>query len=267
MPGGAGGLWLASGGHAGRQARGAGDPSRRAGPALHRPLLRRRKLGRAALLDRVVRDRRGRRRDHPHRPEAGSTAAAVHRPPGRAHGLGRADDAVVDRARPELGRVRPDARLRRVRDPRAARRAGAAAGADDRGGPRRPARARPALGARRQGNSGALLGRLPRRPATESDRLLELAGARRCDRRPARPVGGDGPPAPAGGTRGRCPAPLPRRARRRPHVLTGRDRRRRDRRARLAGRLRATAWRRSPPPSSSRPSPDWSPCGRSRGRR
>ena len=84
-------------------------------------------------------------------------------------------------------RLRPDARLRRVRasgwSP-----ARAAAGADGRRRARRARRARPLLGAPRQGDPVALPGRRARRPAAEPGRLLEFARGRRGDGDPARTV-------------------------------------------------------------------------------
>ena len=105
-------------------------------------------------------------------------------------------------------------------------------------------RSRARLGAPRQGDPLALPGRRARRASAQPGRLLELARARRGHRDAARPLGGVAPPL-ARGARGRSRARLPRRARRRAHLLAGRDRRRGARRPGLGRGRRATGSRRS----------------------
>ena len=151
---------------------------------------------------------------------------------GHPHPVGRPDDVVVDRARSLVGGVRSPARLLRLRAPRPARLPGRAAVAYRRRRARRPRRSRARVGAPRQGDPVALPGRRARRAAAQPGRLLELARARRRDRCPARPLGRLAPALARGPGRRGAPR-LPRRARRRPHLLACRNRRRRGRRARV----------------------------------
>ena len=156
-----------------------------------RPLLRRRDVRRAPLLDRLARgDRRGRPRSGAARCRCpGRSGAAALVPARRADRVGRADDVVVDRARPLLGGLRPAARLLRVRA-RSACSPAASARPRGRSPPGSPSSSGScSLGAAREGDPVALPGRRARRAPAQPGRLLELARARRGDRRPARALG------------------------------------------------------------------------------
>ena len=198
---------LASGGDAGPHARRQGGaPCRGRRCSCDCPLLRRRDVGRAALLDRLAFGDRGRLSllwagpvPVPREPRCGRA-----RPARGPHRLGRPDDVVVDRARPLLGGVRPAARLLRVRAARPAR----LPASRGRRGPSPPgspcSRSRARVGAARQGDPLALPRRRARRAPAQPGRLLELARARRRDRGAARPLG-----APARRHRARRAPPEP----------------------------------------------------------
>ena len=178
---------LASGGDAGRQARRAGDPRGLRRASLRRPVLRgaaSRTAGSSGSARSACFPRRrcGARRRC--RCRAARRGRAL--PARRADRVGRADDGVVDRPRPLVGRLQPDARLLRLRRARPAGRARTPAGADGRRRARRPRRARALLVAAREGDPVALPGRRPRRAAAEPGRLLERARPSRGDGLPAR---------------------------------------------------------------------------------